>query len=102
MALAALADLSAATTAGYKEIVNDNGIVGSTRFTVTLEKPSVGDPDGGSGSTIRAYGQGSTQNAAETAAVAALNGQRLQRYGADSGPVSTGKKNTNAHTVDKT
>jgi len=99
MALAALANIAAATTAGYKEIVH----VGLDSQTyVLLEKPLTGDPDGGSGLVRRAYGVGATQGAAETMALAALNDARLHRYGADTGATSTGKKNGNSHTRDVT
>jgi hypothetical protein len=99
VASADLANLAAAVTAGYAEVVT----VGSdARYVVLLEKSLVGDPDGGSGQPFRAYGTGGSQATAETQALAALNQKRLQRYGADTGAVSNGKKNGNPHVRDLT
>jgi hypothetical protein len=79
--MADLASIAAATTAGYKEIVLDRGAsYGADRFFVTLEKHLTGDV-GQSGAPFRAYGQGATQAAAETQALAGLNAQRFHRYG---------------------
>jgi hypothetical protein len=84
--MADLASIAAAQSAGYKETVNDKGAsFGADRFTVTLEKHLVGEPGGSSGGPWRAYGQGATQAAAETQALAALNAQRAHRY-AGTGP----------------
>jgi len=99
MALAAFADIAAATTAGYIEIVNV-GTDGVT--TVTLEKRLTGDPDGGGGVTFRAYGRGASQATAETQALSALNFKRGTRYGFDTGATSKGKGNNNSHTRDVT
>jgi hypothetical protein len=78
------ASIAAATAAGYKEIVLDRGVsYGATRFEVTLE-PIVGEP-GALGTMFRAFGQGSTQAAAEAVALAALNEQRAHRYGCAGG-----------------
>lgn len=99
MASADLANLAATVTAGYKETAT-LGTDGT--WLVMLEKALTGDPDGGSGGMFRAYGVGTTQAAAETRAVGALNGQRVIRYGADTGAVSNGKKNINPHTRDGT
>jgi len=99
MASADFANLAAATTAGYKEIVT---IGGDGQTYVVLEKPITGDPDGGVGGVFRAFGLGATQAAAETRAVAALNNKRVHRYGADTGQTSSGKKNGNTHTRDVT
>jgi len=98
MASADFANLAAATSAGYIEVIT----VDSTGYRVVLEKWLTGDPDGGKGFPARAYGVGATQAAAETRAVAALNNFRLNRYGADTGQTSTGKKNVNTHTRDVT
>lgn len=80
------ASIAAATAAGYKEIVLDRGASANvaTRYEVTLEKPIVGEP-GSSGGMLRAFGQGSTQAAAEAQALAALNEQRAHRYGRGGG-----------------
>src|SRR5690349_12387704 len=71
-----LANIGAATAAGYREVV-------STRpdgsFVVMLERYLGGDA-GQSGAPWRAYGQGSSQAAAETQALASLNSQRRHRY----------------------
>lgn len=69
--MADLADITAATTAGYKEIVVNRG----SKFNVYLEKlqPDVAGHDV---VTVRAHGEGSTQVAAETQALAGLNHQR--------------------------
>ena len=78
--MADLADLAAATTAGYKEIVLDRGSGASpaTRYEVTLEKQLVGGRQ--SGGLYRAFGVGVSQAAAETQALANLNGKRALRY----------------------
>ena len=98
MASADLANIAAAATAGYKEVAYQ----GVTAWHVMLEKPITGDPDGGAGGMIRSFGQGVTQSAAESVALANLNNKRLHRYGADAGVISNGKKNVNAHTRDVT
>lgn len=99
MASTDLATLADATTAGYQEAWS-YGLDG--RYTVTLEKPLTGDPDGGSGQPTRAFGVGASLATAETQALAALNNKRGQRYGLNTGRTSTGKKNVNAHTRDVT
>jgi hypothetical protein len=104
MALAALANIAAATAAGYKETVLDRGASFSpagVRFEVTLEGQQVGEPGGQSHVQLRAFGQGSSQANAETVALAALNNQRLHRYGADSGSVSKGN-HLGQHVIDVT
>lgn len=80
MAVTDLADLGAATSAGYKEVVLDRGSGANpaTRYEVTLEKQLVGGKQ--SGATWRAFGQGASQAAAETQALANLNGKRALRY----------------------
>ena len=78
--MAHLADLAAATTAGYKEIVVDRGASANpaVRYFVTLEKQLVGGRQ--SGVMYRAFGEGSSQANAETQALANLNGKRALRY----------------------
>lgn len=80
---AGFANITAATTAGYKEVVTDRGAAynpAGQRFYVLLEKPIVGE-SGASGGVIRAHGEGANQTAAEAVALAALNTQRNHRYG---------------------
>lgn len=91
MAANTLANIAAATAAGYTETVLDRGASApaATRFEVVLEKHLVGEP-GRTGVRTRAYGQGANQGAAETVALAALNFQRDHRYGKDNGAVSKG------------
>lgn len=104
MALSALASIAAAATAGYKETVLDRGASFSPagfRFEVTLEGQQVGEPSGQSHIQLRAFGQGASQAAAEAIALAALNNQRLHRYGADSGSVSKGSHG-GQHVIDAT
>lgn len=69
--MADLASIAAATTAGYSEIVVNRG----SKFNVTLEKLQP-DVSGHDVVTVRSHGEGSTQVAAETQALAALNHQR--------------------------
>lgn len=78
--MADLADLAAVVSAGYKEIVVDRGAGANpaTRYMVTLEKQLVGGRR--SGVMYRAFGEGSSQAAAETQALANLNGKRALRY----------------------
>jgi hypothetical protein len=75
-----LADIAASASAGYKEIVLDRGSGAnpSTRYEVTLERQLVGGR--GSGVMFRAFAQDASQAAAETAALAMLNGDRRLRY----------------------
>lgn len=78
--MADLADHAAATTAGYKRIQIDRGAGTGPRYTSTYEKQLVGEP-GASGSMFRATGTSDvSQAAADTQALAALNGQRRHRY----------------------
>jgi hypothetical protein len=103
MAVADLASIAAATAAGYKLVQTDRGIAGlADRYYVTLEKPITGDPDGGSGGLFAATAYGATSTTAKTNALAALNNNRKMRYGADTGTVSTGKRQSSSHTRDAT
>lgn len=103
MASNTLASIAAATALAYKEIVLDRGASAptATRFEVTLEKYVQGEPGVESQIVIRALGQGSSQANAETVALAALNAQRIKRYGVDSSNVNKGPKG-GQHTVDNT
>lgn len=104
MALAALANFAAATAAGYTEIALDRGasyLPATRRWLVTLEKMLTGEPASEATIIVRAVGESDTQANARTQAVAALNGQRLHRYGADTGTASKGPKG-GQHTIDVT
>lgn len=104
MALAALANIAAATAAGYKEVVTDRGASfnpAAVRFEVLLEKQVIGEPAFESNIIIRALGQGTNQANAETVALNALNAERLHRYGADTGTASKGPKG-GQHVIDAT
>lgn len=73
--MADLASISAATTAGYKEIVTvKNGV-----YNVMLEKTLAGAA-GQDVAQVRAHGEGASQAAAEAVALAALNNQRDERF----------------------
>lgn len=85
MALSAFANLAAAITAGYVETATQQT---DGFYFVTLEKWLTGGTNAGSGFNMRAFGRGTTQAAAETQALAALNNQRGHRYGFDSGSLS--------------
>lgn len=80
--MADFANIAAATAGGYKEVVTDRGAGFSDqtrRFEVMLEKAVDLGPGATSG-MLRAYGVGSTQGAAETIALNALNAQRRHMY----------------------
>ena len=84
-----LANIAAATAAKYSLVQVDRG-TGATaveRFQTVLEK-TVGGVVGDPVVIIRATGFGSTQNNADTAALANLNYQRDNRYGFDSAAAS--------------
>ena len=78
--MADLASIAAAVTAGYSETVLDRGASANpaVRYFVTLEKQLVGGRQ--SGVMYRAFGEASSQAAAETQALANLNGKRALRY----------------------
>lgn len=88
------ASIAAAVTAGYKETVTDRGGTfspASRRFLVVLDKPVVGETPGQSGFRLESSGEGATQGAAETVALAAINNLRAHRYGFDTA-VSSGAR----------
>ena len=91
-----LANLAAATAAGYKLIEHDSGVVGDgKRFKSTLEKYVTGGATQ-AGTLIRADGFDVTSQAnARTNAVAALNQQRKHRWGAG----ATGNKDLAGNTL---
>jgi hypothetical protein len=78
--MADLANIAAATAAGYKEVVGTRGAITYVTLEKTLSGDSLHDI-----SQIRAHGEGANQAAAETVALAGLNHQRDQR----------GRKNSN-------
>jgi hypothetical protein len=78
--MADLADHTAATTAGYARVQQDRGAGKSPRYVSRYEKSLVGEP-GASGHLLKAEGNSDvSQAAADTQALAALNGQRAFRY----------------------
>jgi hypothetical protein len=75
-----LADHSAANTAGYKRIQTDRGAGSSPRYLSRYEKHMIGQP-GASGGLMSAEGNSDvSQEAADTVALNALNGQRKHRH----------------------
>lgn len=83
--MADLANIAAATTAGYKENVS---VKTDGRYAVTLEK-TVPDVPGHDITTVRSHGEGSSQANAESVALAALNTQRDDRQRKVGGTVDT-------------
>jgi hypothetical protein len=81
--MADLASIAAATGAGYKEIVIQKS---ANLFQVILEKTLAGDSKHNI-HVSRAYGEGTTQANAETAALAALNSVRDERQRKTSGTI---------------
>jgi hypothetical protein len=78
--VADLANIAAAQSVGYTVTQTDFGAGKTPRYKTVLEKPIAGDV-GQSGSMLRAYGESSASaGAADTAALASLNGQRSYRY----------------------
>jgi hypothetical protein len=92
--MADLADNSAAVAAGYMRTQTDRGAGRSPRYQTDYEIPLVGEPNA-TGQNWRAVGYSDTsQAAADTAALAALNGQRNLRYGTG----TSGNENVSAKT----
>lgn len=89
-----MSDLAAhanATSAGYARIQIDYGSGKSPRYVSRYEKPIVGEP-GSSGGLLKASGNSDiSQVDADTKALAALNNQRLHRWGAGAS-VNSGSK----------
>ena len=76
-----LADDAAVIAAGYKKTQTDFGASAVPRYQTCYAKPISGYA-GGSGSLAQAHGVSNVSAAAaDTAAVAALNGWRNARYG---------------------
>lgn len=85
-----LANNAAAVSAGYQRIQTDFGASISPRYTSRYEKPMVNADAGGY--LEQAQGESdAAQATADTNALAALNGQRRFRYGADSVAGHTGR-----------
>lgn len=85
--MADLANIAAATSAGYKEIVTQNG---AGKWFVTLEK-TVTDTAGHDIVLHKSYGESvSSQAAAEAVALAALNTQRDERTRKGKGTIDVG------------
>lgn len=98
--MANLADNTAATNAGWRRIQIDRGASVNPRYQTRYEKWVTGATNEG-GALLKADGVSNVDQAtADSQALAALNGQRLHRYGSSSGlnknPVG------NAHTADAT
>lgn len=70
---------AAAVAAGYTSTATDRGANVNPRWQVVLEKRLTGA--GSSGVVFRAIGEGASQAAAESQALASLNAQRAHRYG---------------------
>lgn len=78
-----LASAAAAVTAGYTKTQYDWGAAKNPRYETLFEKHMLGIP-GYSGGPVRHNGQSNVSAAAaDTAALAALNGWRKNRYGVD-------------------
>ena len=76
-----LVDDAAVIAAGYKKVQTDFGASANPRYQTAYTKPITGYA-GGSGRLQQAHGVSNTSAAAaDTAAVAALNGWRNHRYG---------------------
>jgi hypothetical protein len=76
-----LADNTAATSAGYRRIQEDRGAGKSPRYVSRYEKQMKGELGQG-GFLVRQEGYSDvSQAAADTTALAALNGFRKHRYG---------------------
>jgi outer membrane usher protein FimD/PapC len=76
-----LADHAAATAAGYQRIQYDRGAGKSPRYVSRYEKPTIGATGAAGGLTTAEGHSASSQAAADTAALASLNGARGHRYG---------------------
>lgn len=97
MAANTLANIAAATAAGYKEITLDRGASfapATRRWLVILEKQVVGEP-GSTGGLVRQYAEGPDQATAEATVLASLNFFRDHRYGKDSTAASKGSQGGN-------
>jgi hypothetical protein len=96
MATHTLANNAAAVAAGWTRLQWEN--VGTGTLTSRYSKYLTGDGD--AGHTQEIDGSGATQVAADTAALAALNAFRINRYGADTTATSKGVRKGAALTLD--
>ncbi len=90
--IADLADITAAQSAGYLVARLDRGTATreTNRYATTLEAHVVGDGVGQFPAMLRAYGESNVSaDAADTAALSALNWQRAHRYGRKASDGST-------------
>jgi len=95
-----LANDAAVLAAGYTKVQTDYGALKNPRYETTYARHLTAQP-GASGGPVRATGVSNTSAAAaDTQAVAALNGFRKHRYGADTA-VNSGSAGS-AHTTDST
>ncbi len=93
------ASIAAAQTAGFIVQQKDNGAGKTPRFITVIEKHITGDTD--SGHVVRGDGESQvSQAAADTQALAAINGWRKHRYGTDGTNVNKGSGSGNALTTD--
>lgn len=83
--MADLANIAAATAAGYKEVATQKGSL----WQVTLEK-TMTDTGGHDIVLHKSHGEGASQGAAETVALAALNTQRDERSRKGKGTIDVG------------
>jgi len=93
-----LADHAAATAAGYQRVQYDRGSGKSPRYVSRYEKPTIGASGAAGGLTTAEGHSDSSQAAADTAALASLNGQRGHRYG--KGATANNDNRGNALTFD--
>jgi len=75
-----LGDHAAATASGYKRIQTDRGVGKSPRYISRYEKQTVGQPGASGGLFSAEFGSDTSQAAADTGALNALNAQRRHRY----------------------
>jgi hypothetical protein len=94
-----LADNAAALAAGWTRVQTDRGVGRSPRFTSEYEKPTIGAVATASGTNTSGGfgGADASQAAADTIALAALNGFRRLRYGADATAGKDGRGGQHTH-----
>jgi hypothetical protein len=94
------ASAAAAVTAGWTKMQLDRGASVNPRYETTFEKHLTGQA-GQSGGPLRAYGVSNVSAAAaDTAALASLNGFRDYRYGTPAAGGNFGSSGGGALTVD--
>jgi len=89
-----LANHAAATGAGYTRVQYDRGAGKSPRYVSRYEKPMIGVSGAAGGLTTAEGHSDASQAAADTAALASLNGQRGHRYGTGATANQDGKGHT--------